>query len=59
MGGTLLSSGRISNKFDYQAYEMPLGKRKLLSVEALGGPPFFYGYYDLVGIISYAISFIF
>ncbi|VDM20324.1 unnamed protein product [Wuchereria bancrofti] len=56
MGGTLVSSGYISNKFDYQAYEMSFGRRKLLSAEPLGGPPFFYGYYDLLGYIIGSVA---
>lgn len=59
LGGVLLSSEHISNKFNYQASEMPVGRRKLLSTQLLGGPPFFYGYYDLVGIISSDASFSF
>ncbi|KAM3719188.1 Lysosomal amino acid transporter [Dirofilaria immitis] len=55
-GGTLLSSGYVSYKFDYQAYEMSPGKRKLLSIELLGGPPLFYGYYDLLGYAIGSIS---
>ncbi|VDO28642.1 unnamed protein product [Brugia timori] len=56
MSGTLLSNGYISNKFDFQAYEMPFGRRKLLSAEPLGGPPFFYGYYDLLGYIIGSVA---
>ncbi|EFO24893.2 PQ loop repeat family protein [Loa loa] len=54
--GTLLSSGRASNKFDYQAYKMSFRRRKLLSAELIGGPPFFYGYYDLLGYIIGSIA---
>ncbi|VDK66980.1 unnamed protein product [Onchocerca ochengi] len=55
-GGTLFSNYRASNKFDYQAYEIPSRRRKLLSTELLGGPPFFYGYYDLLGYIIGSIA---
>ncbi|VBB31910.1 unnamed protein product, partial [Acanthocheilonema viteae] len=55
-GGTLLLTGHASNKFDYQVYEMAVGRRKLLLTKPLGGPPFFYGYYDLLGYIIGSIA---
>uniref|UniRef100_A0A915PH84 Uncharacterized protein n=1 Tax=Setaria digitata TaxID=48799 RepID=A0A915PH84_9BILA len=56
MGGALLSSGQTSNQLDYQHYKVPPGKRKLFSTEMLGGPPFFYGYYDLMGYIIGSVA---
>ncbi|MCP9261901.1 Lysosomal amino acid transporter 1 [Dirofilaria immitis] len=53
-GGTLLSSGYVSYKFDYQAYEMSPGKRKLLSIELLGGPPLFMAI--MIWLLGYAIG---
>uniref|UniRef100_A0A0R3RQB8 PQ loop repeat family protein n=1 Tax=Elaeophora elaphi TaxID=1147741 RepID=A0A0R3RQB8_9BILA len=55
-GGTLLSSGYASDKFDYQINEKPAGRRKLLSADSLVGPPFFYGYYDLLGYIIGSVA---
>ncbi|VDK67487.1 unnamed protein product [Litomosoides sigmodontis] len=56
MGGILLSSEHASNKFDYEVYEMEIGRRKLLSTGPLGGPPFFYDYYDLLGYIIGSVA---
>lgn len=55
-GGSLLSSRQAIRSFTPQSYEMPApGRRKLLSSE-LGGPPFFYGYYDMVSIPNFSFQ---
>ncbi|CAG9540796.1 unnamed protein product [Cercopithifilaria johnstoni] len=56
MTGALLSKEHAPNEFEYQTYEASGGRRKLLSIKLPGGPPFFNGYYDLLGYIIGSVA---